>query len=58
MWEIASNSVGNGFEVANEQAGREGLVDSPPRGVDRTGLVASTKPVEMASPTHVQVVGW
>ena len=43
MWEIESNSVGNGSEQGTVRPGQCGFVGNPPRGPDKTAQFASTK---------------
>ena len=49
MWEIESDSVGNGRPFAAESPGQPGSVGTPLRGVDRTGGFMSTKPSSCGS---------
>jgi len=44
MWEIESNSVGNGRPPVSLCPGQVGFVATPPGSVDKTGQVSSTKP--------------
>jgi hypothetical protein len=44
MWEIESNSVGNGRPPVSLCPGQVGFVATPPRCIDKTGQVTPTKP--------------
>jgi hypothetical protein len=58
MWEIATNSVGNGVLSVSPTPGHEGFVGSPLRGSDITELITSTKLQRKGLSGRRQAVRW